>query len=264
MTTTDPTAHKLHRLFSRLTVTRFLAAMRGNSLKLLILPDHLLRFIVLATMRLCYRLRVIGGEYLPAEGAALLIPNHVTWIDALLLSATSQRRIRFVMERRIYNTPLLRGLFRLMGVIPVSSEDGRKGLLEFMKQARAALDAGYLVCIFAEGRLTRNGMLSEFRGGFERIVKGTGYPIIPVYIGGAWGSILSYAHGRLLSRLPVLPPPPVTVLFAQPLSSDATAMEVRQQVEELSRAYLDSHKLRRRLQEQTFIPPTRHNRRCRD
>ena len=98
-----------------------------------VLPDFLLRFIALVTMRLFYRLRIIGAENLPVEGPALLIPNHVTWVDALLLTATNQRRIRFVMERSIYNTPLLRGLFRLMGVIPVSSEDGRKELLEFIQ-----------------------------------------------------------------------------------------------------------------------------------
>lgn len=223
------------------------------------LPDFLLRFIALATMRIFYRLRIIGAKNLPVEGAALLIPNHVTWVDALLLCATTQRRIRFVMERNIYNTPLLRGLFRLMGVIPVSSEDGKKGIVEFIKAARQALDDGYMVCIFAEGELTRNGMLREFRGGFERIVKGTDYPIIPVYIGGAWGSILSYAHGRLLSRLPAFSPYPVTIIFGALMPSSATAMEVRQQVAELSCDYFDSRKERRRPLEQYFIQSARQN-----
>lgn len=224
-----------------------------------VLPDFLLRFIALAAMRIFYRLRIIGGENLPLEGPALLIPNHVTWLDALLLTATNQRRIRFVMERRIYNTPFLRGLFRLMGVIPVSSEDGRKGLLEFMRQARAALDEGYLVCIFAEGQLTRNGMLREFRGGFERIVRGSDYPIIPVYIGGAWGSVLSYAHGRLLSRLPAFSPYPVTILFGRPMPPTSSAMEVRQKVAELSCDYFDSRKPRRRPLEQYLIQSARQN-----
>jgi acyl-[acyl-carrier-protein]-phospholipid O-acyltransferase/long-chain-fatty-acid--[acyl-carrier-protein] ligase len=224
-----------------------------------VLPDFLLRFIALVAMRVCYRLRIIGAEHLPVEGAALLIPNHVTWLDALLLSATNQRRIRFVMERRVYNTSLLRGLFRLMKVIPVSSEDGRKGLLEFMRQARAALDEGYLVCIFAEGQLTRNGMLREFRGGFEHIVKGTNYPIIPVYIGGAWGSILSYAHGRMLSSLPSFSPYPMTVIFGEPMLSTSTAVEVRQRVAGLSCDYFDSRKPRRRPLEQYFIQSARQN-----
>jgi acyl-[acyl-carrier-protein]-phospholipid O-acyltransferase / long-chain-fatty-acid--[acyl-carrier-protein] ligase len=224
-----------------------------------VLPDFLVRFFALVTMRVFYRLRIIGGENLPMEGPALLIPNHVTWMDALLLSATSQRRLRFVMERRFYNTPMLRWLFKLMGVIPVSSSDGKRELLEFMKQARSAMDAGFVVCIFAEGELTRSGMLREFRGGFERIVKGTNYPIIPVYIGGAWGSILSYAHGRMLSRVPAFTRYPVTILFGKPLPATSTAMEVRQKVAELSCDYFESRKPKRHSLEENFIRAARQN-----
>ncbi|WP_224984354.1 acyl-[ACP]--phospholipid O-acyltransferase [Geomonas agri] len=228
-----------------------------------ILPDFLLRFIALVTMRIFYRLRIIGRDNLPVEGPALLIPNHVTWADALLLTATCQRRIRFVMERSIYNTPILRSLFRLMGVIPVSSADGKREMLEFIKSARAALDEGYMVCIFAEGALTRNGMLGEFRGGFERIVKGTDYPIIPVYIGGAWGSILSYAHGKLLSRLPAFSPYPVTILFGTPMPAASLAAEVRQKVAELSCDYFASRKEQRRALPEYFIRTARqHWKRC--
>lgn len=124
-----------------------------------------------------------------------------------------------------------------------------------MKQARAALDEGYLVCIFAEGQLTRNGMLREFRGGFERIVKGTTYPIIPVYIGGAWGSTLSYANGKLLSRLPTLSPYRVSILFGTPMASTSAATEVRQKVAELSCDYFDSSKKSRRPLEPTIGLP---------
>ena len=224
-----------------------------------ILPDFLLRFVALVAMRLFYRISMIGRENLPAEGPALLVPNHVTWVDALLLTATCGRRIRFVMERSIYDTPVLRGLFRLMGVIPVSSTDGRKEMLEFIKRARAALDDGYMVCIFAEGALTRNGMLREFRGGFERIVRDSGYPIIPIYIGGAWGSILSYAHGRLMSRLPALSPYPVTILFGTPMPATSQAVEVRQKVAELSCDYFDSRKERRLALPEYFIRTARQN-----
>ena len=228
-----------------------------TALSFRILPDFLVRFVALVTMRIFYRLRIVGQENLPVEGPALLIPNHVTWVDALLLTATCQRRIRFVMERSIYNTPVLAGLFRLMGVIPVSSTDGRREMLEFIKRARAALDEGYMVCIFAEGALTRNGMLGEFRGGFERIVKDSGHPIIPVYIGGAWGSILSYAHGKLLSRLPALSPYPVTILFGTPMPATSLAVEVRQKVAELSCDYFASRKDQRRPLPEYFIRTAR-------
>lgn len=224
-----------------------------------ILPDFLLRFIALVTMQIFYRIRIIGGENVPTEGPALLVPNHVTWVDALLLVATNQRRIRFVMDRQIYNTPILRGLCKLMGVIPVSATDGKKELLEFIRSARAALDEGYMVCIFAEGALTRTGMLREFRGGFERIVRDSGYPVIPVYIGGAWGSILSYAHGRLLARPPALAPYHVSILFGAPMPATSTAVEVRQAVMELSCAYFDSRKERRKPLAEYFIRSAREN-----
>lgn len=223
------------------------------------LPDFLLRFIALLTMRIFYRIRIHGAENLPVEGPALLIPNHVSWLDALLLTATNQRRIRFVMQRDIYNTPILRALFKLMGVIPVSSGDGKKDLLEFIRRARAALDDGYMVCIFAEGELTRTGMLREFRGGFERIVKDSGHPIIPVYIGGAWGSILSYAHGRLLSRPPALAPYRVSIMFGTPMPATSTALEVRQAVMQLSCDWFESRKPGRRPLGEQFVRSAKRN-----
>jgi len=228
-------------------------------ISLLTLPDFLLRFIALVTMHIFYRIRIIGQEHLPVQGPALLIPNHVTWVDALLLLATNQRRIRFVMERRIYNTPLLNRLFKLMGVIPVSSRDGKKEMLEFIRRARAAMDDGYMVCIFAEGAITRNGMLREFRGGFERIVRDSGYPVIPVYIGGAWGSILSYAHGHLLSRPPALAPYRVCIHFGKPMPATSTAIEVRQAVMELSCDYFEERKSRRNPLWQYFAESAREN-----
>lgn len=224
-----------------------------------VLPDFFLRFIALAAMHLFYRIRIVGEENVPLEGPALLIPNHVTWVDALLLTATSQRRIRFVMEREYYNTPVLRGLFRLMGAIPVSSGDSRRELVEFIRQARQALDDGYMVCIFAEGALTRTGMLREFRSGFERIVRDSGHPIIPIYIGGAWGSILSYAHGRLLSRLPTFSPYRVSIIFGAPMPATSTAVEVRQAVMELSCVYFDSRRKYRKPLGEYFIDSAKQN-----
>jgi acyl-[acyl-carrier-protein]-phospholipid O-acyltransferase/long-chain-fatty-acid--[acyl-carrier-protein] ligase len=133
-------------------------------------------------------------------------------------------------------------LFRLMGVIPVSSKDSQKEMFAFIRETRTALKDGYMLCIFAEGAVTRNGMMQEFKPGLELIARGGQYPIIPVYIGGAWGSILSYAHGRLLSRLPVRLPYPVTVLFGKPMPAASTAAEIRHAVIELSADYFESKK----------------------
>jgi acyl-[acyl-carrier-protein]-phospholipid O-acyltransferase/long-chain-fatty-acid--[acyl-carrier-protein] ligase len=241
--------------FTVLAATTLLLSL----LTLIVLPDFLLRFLALAAMRFFYRLDIVGEQQVPADGPALLVANHVSWLDALLLIATQQRRIRFVMEREIYNTPLLKQLCNLMQVIPVSTKDGKKGLLEFIAMARQALDDGYLVCIFAEGEITRNGMLNRFKGGFERIVRGSDTPIIPVYIGGAWGSILSYAHGKLLSRFPSLLPYRVTVLFGEALKAGSSAHDVRRAVMELSCDWFAARKKRRKPLGELFAKTAREN-----
>ncbi len=209
---------------------------------LFILPDFLLRFVALVLMRFIYRVKVKDIENIPVEGGALLVANHVSWVDALLLLSTQQRRIRFLMERDIYNSHSMRLMFRLMKVIPISSTDSRKQLVESLKTARQALDEGYLVCIFAEGVLTRNGTLQEFRPGFERIVKGSEHPVIPTHIGGIWGSVFSYKYGPMLSTIPKSLPGPVVISFAQPLTSSCSANQVRQAVMELSGQYFDARK----------------------
>ncbi|WP_305045062.1 acyl-[ACP]--phospholipid O-acyltransferase [Geoalkalibacter sp.] len=199
-----------------------------------ILPDFLLRFIALVVIKLAYRIQVSGEQHVPTEGAALLVANHVTWIDALLLLATQQRRIRFIMHGDVFKVRLLQPLFRLMQVIPVYPRGSREERTQFLRSARQALDEGYLVCIFAEGMITRNGMLQPFKAGLEAIVKGSGHPIIPVYIGGAWGSLFSYVHGRLLTRLPASFPYPISVAFGAPMPATAQAAEVQQAVAELA------------------------------
>ena len=201
---------------------------------LIVLPDFFVRFVILLLTRCVYRIRAVGLDRLPREGGALLVSNHASWVDALLLSALTQRRIRFLMDREISRWRCLRPIFRLMNVIPISAQDTPRRLLEALHAARAALDDGYLVCIFAEGALTRNGNLLPFRPGLERIVKGSSYPILPIYIDGAWGSVFSYYRGRLLSSLPRQIPYPVTVLIGPPLPPHTTSAEVRRAVIELA------------------------------
>lgn len=226
---------------------------------LIVLPDFLLRFIALLVMRLLYRLRINGEENIPFEGPALLVANHVSWVDALLLLATQQRRIRFVMHRTIYNQPLLRPLFRLMQVIPVASGDSRAAMKEFISSTRGALEEGYLVCIFAEGAITRSGMMQEFKQGLELVMRGVDCPIVPVYIGGAWGSILSYAHGRPLSRLPLSLPYPVSILFGKAMPACSKAFEVKQAVMELACADFEAKKAMGRNLAAELIASARRN-----
>ena len=224
-----------------------------------ILPDFLLRFVALLTMKLAYRLRIEGSENVPNEGPALLVSNHVSWIDALLLLATQQRRIRFIMHQEVYNIRGMHPLFKLMGVIPVAPAGSRKQMVEFIKTSRQALDDGYLVCIFAEGMITRNGMLHQFKGGLETILKGTEHPIIPIHIGGAWGSIFSYAHGKPFSKLPTSFPYPISIHFGAPLPANSKSSEVQQAVAELACQYFEDQKSRRSSLSELFFRTARSN-----
>lgn len=218
------------------------------------LPDFLLRFVALAAMHLLYRIRIDGKHNVPLEGPALLVANHVSWIDALLLVATQTRRIRFVMDRSIYQTPALTWLFRLMGVIPVSAKDGVAGFKEFLRATKQVLDKGYLVCIFAEGEITRHGALNAFRPGFARIAQAADVPIIPTYIGGAWGNVFSYARNRriYLNRYPI------SILFGTPLPADQP-VAVRTAVMELSVRYYEGRKEERLPLAESFVNTARHN-----
>lgn len=207
------------------------------------LPDFFTRFIILALTRTAYRIRTVGQENVPMDGPALLVSNHVSWADALVLMATQQRRVRFLMSKKILaRAPRMGWLARLLRVIPVQGGDTREGLAESLAAARKALEEGYIVCVFAEGQVSRTGNMASFKSGFERLARETGVSIIPVYIGGVWGSISSYAHGKLFSRFPVKVPYPVTIVFGEPMPTDSTGFEVRQRVCELSTLYFNDKK----------------------
>ncbi len=222
------------------------------------LPDFLLRFLVIAAMRFFYRIRILGVQNVPVRGPALLVCNHVTWLDALLILATQQRRVRYLMDKGMFHRwPLLTPLFKLMEVIPISSDDTPRKLIESLKTARTALEEGWLVGIFAEGALTRSGMMMQFRPGYERIVKGLDVPLVPVFIGGAWGSIFSYQQGRILGRLPKRIPYPITIAFGAPLPSTAKPHELQLAVQELSCEVFEDRKSRRRSMGEEFLRSAR-------
>ncbi|MHC4637243.1 MAG: acyl-[ACP]--phospholipid O-acyltransferase [Planctomycetota bacterium] len=229
------------------------------SATVILLPDFLVRFICFVLTRLCYRIKVTGIENIPATGGALLVCNHASLVDALLLNATQQRRIRFVMDREFYNKKWLRPLSNLMQVIPISSSDPPKKIIESIRQGRKALDDGFLVCIFAEGAITRNGMLMSFMGGLEKIMKNSSCNIIPTYIGGAWGSVFSYYYGKPLATLPKKFPYPINIHFSKPMPAHSSAEQVRLKVSELSCDYFDSLKTDCRCLSYQFVRVARKN-----
>ncbi len=196
------------------------------------LPEFVVRFFLWLLTHTLYRIRIIGQEHVPIRGPALLVSNHVSFVDALLIGACVQRFIRFMLHREFYDIRALRWFFRLMNSIPVSANN-RRDIVDSLKRARAELEQGHVVCIFAEGAISRTGHLLPFKRGFEKIVEGTDVPIVPVHLDQIWGSIFSFKDGRFFWKWPQRIPYPVTVSFGPPLPASASAQEVRQAVLEL-------------------------------
>lgn len=223
---------KLTAAQSFLLLAGFIAVM--TVIALATLPDFFVRFVILFITRVFYRVRSHDLHNLPAQGPALVVSNHVSLMDAIWITSVQQRRIRFLMSRQyIENSPAwMRVLLKLGGVVPIHEDDNPKAILKSLQEARALLDDGWLVCIFAEGHLSRTGHLLPFKPGFERIVRKSDIPIVPVYIHGGFGSYASYAHGepQLLHRGDFRRE--VTVSFGEQLPSTSTVAAVQEAVEQ--------------------------------
>jgi len=209
---------------------------------LMLLPDALLRFVFWCATHSLYRIRIVGRDNIPAKGGALFVCNHVSWLDAILLIASTDRPVRFLMFKEIYERKWIHWGAKILGVIPVSSEQRPREILQSLQAASEAIRAGEVVCIFAEGEITRIGQLLPFRRGFEHIMKGVDAPIIPIALDGVLGSPGSFKGGKFVWRLPVRIPHPVTVSFGKPLPPTATPFEVRNAVQAL---LVDAWKYRR-------------------
>jgi len=184
-----------------------------------------------------YDLRVVGAERVPREGPALLVCNHVSLADAVLVTASLQRPVRFVLHREYCTHPLLRWATRRLRAIPVDPDEGPEAVARAFAAARRALaEDGALVCVFAEESVTRPHNLLGFRSGFEQTVRGTGAPVVPVHIDRAWGGIFRLARDRVAWRWPRGAPYPATVSFGRPMPASATVHEVRAAVAELAAA----------------------------
>jgi len=166
-----------------------------------VVPEFLLRFVSWCVANLFYRLRVENEDGIPAEGPAVLVVNHVSFIDWLLIAAASPRPVRFVMAEEYSRLPLIRFLFRDAKVIPVASASRDPELLERAYDRIAEeLAEGELVCIFPEGGISADGKLAPFRHGIEHIVERTPVVVVPVALVGLWGSFFSRKGGKAMRR----------------------------------------------------------------
>lgn len=219
----------------------FLATGIANALVagyiFLLVPEYLMRFIAFVVTRTVYRFRVRGDEHIPTEGAALLVCNHVSFVDAVLLMAASPRPIRFVMDHRIFRIPVLGTLFRLVKAIPIAPQKEDPATYEAaFDAADRVLAEGDLLCIFPEGAITRDGQVAEFKGGMMKILERRPVPVVPLALQNLWGSYFSRVEqGRamvrpfrrgLFSRVGLVAGAPLTPAEVNPA-------EVRQRVQHL-------------------------------
>lgn len=196
-------------------------------------PALLARPLLFLITHSLYRLKVLGREHLPIQGGALLVCNHVSYIDWLLILAASPRRVLFVVFGPRPTGWFSRRIDRWAGVIHID-EDRALGLVRGLRRAGEAIGRGELVCLFAEGEKTRTGFMLPFHRGFDQVVKHCSAPIVPVRLDQVWGSIFSYYGGRFFWKWPLQLPYPVTVAFGQPLPHETSAAAVRQVIQELS------------------------------
>jgi 1-acyl-sn-glycerol-3-phosphate acyltransferase len=164
-----------------------------------LVPEFLLRFIAWLLVKAVYRLRTEGIEHIPQQGAAMLVANHVSFVDAVVIMGASPRPIRFVMDHRIFNTPLLGFIFRHCGAIPIASAKEDPAMMEAaFAEVSAALNDGDLVGLFPEGQITKDGELQPFRPGITRILAANPVPVVPLALSGLWGSYFSRIDGAAM------------------------------------------------------------------
>ena len=175
-------------------------------------------------VRFLYRLRPHGIEAnVPDEGAALIVCNHVSYMDALILSATIPRPVRFVMYYRIFNIPVMRWIFRTAKAIPIAGAREDPALMQAaFDEVDRALAEGELVCIFPEGALTRDGEIAAFKSGMEKILERRPVPVVPMALRGMWSSMWSRRDSRLgRMRVPRRLRAHIEVIAAAPVAGDA-------------------------------------------
>jgi acyl-[acyl-carrier-protein]-phospholipid O-acyltransferase/long-chain-fatty-acid--[acyl-carrier-protein] ligase len=178
--------------------------------------ERALHFFGRPLVRFFYRVHPLGLEHLP-EGGFLLLPNHITWVDALVLQFACPRPIRYIVDQEFYQKPMLRSFMRTVGCIPIDVRHSRSAI----RAATEQIAAGEIVCLFPEGQLTRSGTLLRLRRGYELIAQHANAAVVPVWLDRLWGSIFSFQGGKFFTKWPREIPYRVSVAFGRPLEAKA-------------------------------------------
>ena len=196
-----------------------------------LMPEYIVRLVMLLLTRIVYRLRLRGEMNIPTDGAAILVANHVSFVDAIILGVCSPRPMVFIMDHRIFKTPGMGWFFKLVKAIPIApqKEDPQAYEAAFQR-ARAVLAEGELLCLFPEGAITRDGHLQPFKAGIMKILETNPVPVIPAALHNLWGSMFSRVEGAALSkplRRGVFNP--VGLVVGEPIAPEAVSPEGLQQ-----------------------------------
>ena len=188
-------------------VQLFLCMALANALVALYIfrqvPEFFMRFLIWLLIHTLYRVNKAGLEHIPEQGAAIITPNHVSFVDALILGGCIKRPVRFVMYYKIYRLPILNFVFRTAGAIAIAGRQEDRAMYDSaFRQMHTALQAGELLCLFPEGQITHDGQLNSFRPGLLRVLEASPVPVIPVALQGLWGSLFSRKGGRAFFKLP--------------------------------------------------------------
>ena len=196
-----------------------------------IIPQATVRVLVLSLSYTMYQIRVFGRQNLKPNGGAVLVSNHISWLDGALLLLTNSRPVHIIAFAANFSTPSTNFLAKFVGAILITG--GPKSIVAGLKKARESLKKGELVAIFAEGGISRTGQVQGFKPGVLKIVEGTDAPIVPVYIDELWGSVFSFEGGKFFWKWPKRWPYPISVHYGKPIDPQTDMHRVRQSVLEL-------------------------------
>lgn len=200
-----------------------------------LVPEFLMRFLVWILIHTLYRVKHLDLQNIPERGPVVLVANHVSFVDALVIAGCCRRPVRFVMDHSIFKIPVLSFIFRTAKAIPIAPAKQDPAMKQkAFDTVAAALQAGEVVCIFPEGKITYDGELNPFKPGIEEIVRRTPAPVVPLALQGLWGSFFSRRHGKAMQKLPRRLWAQIGIVAGQPVAAEAvSAAELQEKVASL-------------------------------